>query len=176
MMVAHKRFITAKGSFMGIDAQAFREVMAHWATGVTIVTTQLEGKPVGITASSFASVSLEPAQVLICVNKKLHTNAAIIDSGYFAVNILGVEHQEWGAIFAGMRPDVADRFAGLTWFTADTGAPILDSVLGWMDCRVSHAYDGDDHTIFVGEVVASDARSEGKPLLYYNRNWRRLAE
>lgn len=160
---------------MGIDAQAFKEVMAHWATGVTVVTTMVDGLPVGITASSFTSVSLQPPQVLICVNKSLHTNGAIQRSGFFAVNILSVEQQEWGMIFAGMKPEVLDRFQGIDWSTGATGAPLLPAVLGWLDCRVSHAYDGDDHTIFVGEVVASDARREGAPLLYYNRGWRRMA-
>lgn len=160
---------------MGIDAQAFKEVMAHWATGVTVVTTMFEGAPVGITANSFTSVSLQPPQVLICVNKMLHTNQAIQRSGFFAVNILSAEQQEWGIIFAGMKPEVPDRFQGIDWFTSATGAPILPDVLGWLDCRLSHAYDGDDHTIFVGEVVASAARREGAPLLYYNRGWRRVA-
>jgi flavin reductase (DIM6/NTAB) family NADH-FMN oxidoreductase RutF len=161
---------------MGIDAQAFREVMAHWATGVTVVTTRFDGAPVGITASSFASVSLTPPQVLICVNRKLYTNQAITTSGFFAVNILAVEQEMWGKLFAGMLPEVEDRFREIDWRTATTGAPILPGVLGWLDCRVNHAYDGDDHTIFVGEVVASDARNGGSPLLYYSRGWHRLAD
>ncbi len=73
---------------MAIEAQAFREVMAHWATGVTIVTTLLADQPVGITASSFSSLSLQPPQILICVNKRLHTLQAIVDSGFFAVDNL----------------------------------------------------------------------------------------
>ena len=161
---------------MGIDAQAFREVMAHWATGVTIVTSRLGSAPVGITASSFASLSLQPPQVLICVNKRLNTNEAINQSGFFAINILSVDQEEWGKLFAGMRPEVTERFADIDWRTAQTGAPILPEVLGWLDCRLSHAYDGDDHTIFVGEVIASGARNTGLPLLYYNRGWRHLAD
>lgn len=159
---------------MGIDAQAFKEVMAHWATGVTVVTTLVAGQPVGITVSSFASVSLEPPQILICINKRLQSNESILQNGFFAVNILGATQQEWGLIFAGMQPTVADRFAGIAWETAETGAPILPGVLGWFDCRVHHAYDGGDHTIFVGDVLASGAQREGTPLLYYNRNWRQL--
>lgn len=160
---------------MGIKAQAFKDVMAHWASGVTIVTTILEDAPVGITASSFTSLSIDPPQILICVNKKLNTNAAIVRSSFFAVNILGVEHQDWGMLFAGMRPEISDRFAGIDWFRAETGAPILPDVLGFFDCQLSRAYDGDDHTIFIGEPIASGARLEGEPLLYFNRGWRRLA-
>jgi flavin reductase (DIM6/NTAB) family NADH-FMN oxidoreductase RutF len=161
---------------MGIDAQAFREVMAHWATGVTIVTTRLDDAPVGITASSFASLSLQPPQVLICVNKRLSTNEAISEGGSFAINILAAEQKEWGILFAGMRPEVTDRFAGIDWYTAETGAPILPEVLGWLDCRLRQVYDGEDHSIFVGEVVASGARDDGAPLLYYRRGWRQVAD
>jgi flavin reductase (DIM6/NTAB) family NADH-FMN oxidoreductase RutF len=160
---------------MAIEIQAFKEVMAHWATGVTVVTTLLEGQPVGITASSFSSLSLQPPQVLICVNKKLHTNGAIRASGCFAVNILTLAQQEWGAIFAGMRPELQNRFEGIEWSVAETGAPILPAVLAWADCRVRHQYDGEDHTIFVGEVVAGAAQGIGSPLLYYDRQWQRLA-
>ena len=161
---------------MTVEPQLFRQTMAHWASGVTVVTTVADGVRSGITASSFASLSLQPPQILICANKKLYTHTAIETSGAFAVNILGVEHLEWGMRFAGMRPELADRFEGIASHTAVTGAPILSGALGWLDCTLRHAYDGGDHTIFIGEVVATAANSTDAPLLYYNRNWRQLAE
>ncbi len=161
---------------MTIDPQVFRETMAHWASGVTIVTTLVDGQPTGITASSFASLSLHPPQILVCINQKLHTHQAIEISQTFAVNILGIEHQEWGMRFAGMFPALEDRFQGIDWQKAVTGSPILPDVLGWLDCEVRGAYTAGDHTIFVGEVMATAARKEGSPILYYNRHWRQLAE
>ena len=162
---------------MAVEIQTFKNAMAQWASGVTIVTTlSAEGKPVGITASSLTSVSLEPPQILICVARKLFTHQAIEQSGFFAVNILGVEHLEWGMRFAGLMPEMADRFADIDVQTALTGAPILPGTPAWLDCRVRHAYDGGDHTIFVGEVVAAGATEGHHPLLYFNRTWRRLAE
>jgi flavin reductase (DIM6/NTAB) family NADH-FMN oxidoreductase RutF len=161
---------------MTIDPQVFRETMAHWASGVTVVTTLVAGQPTGITASSFASLSLHPPQILVCINKKLYTHGAIETSRIFAVNILGIEHQEWGMRFAGMFPEMEDRFQGIDCETAVTGSPILPGVLGWLDCEVRGAYAAGDHTIFVGEVVATAARKEGAPILYYNRHWRQLAE
>ena len=122
------------------------------------------------------SVSLQPPQILICVARKLYTHAAIVQSGVFAVNILATEHLEWGMRFAGMLPEHADRFAGIEWTAAGTGCAILPGVLGWLDCRLRHAYDGDDHTIFVGEVVAAGHRPGSNPLLYFNRDWRELTE
>jgi flavin reductase (DIM6/NTAB) family NADH-FMN oxidoreductase RutF len=160
---------------MGIEPQAFREVMAHWASGVTVVTTLEQDQPVGITVSSFASLSLQPPQILVCINRKLYTHDTLVRSGFFAVNILTIDQVAWGMRFAGMVPEAEDRFQGIQWFHAETGAPLLPAVLGWLDCRVRHALDGGDHTIFVGEVVASSVRDDGEPLMYFNRSWRRLA-
>jgi flavin reductase (DIM6/NTAB) family NADH-FMN oxidoreductase RutF len=163
---------------MSIEPQAFKEVMTCWASGVTIATTQSKAGtlwvPLGMTVSSFAGVSLEPPQILICVNRKAHTYAAIEESGYFAVNLLAVDQLEWGVRFAGLRPEVTDRFAGIAWLTAQTGAPILPGVLGWLDCHLFHTFPSGDHTIFVGEVVACGMCSDGAPLLYHRRNWRQL--
>lgn len=160
---------------MSIDVQAFKHTLAHWVSGVTVVTTQVDGLPIGMTASSLTSVSLDPPQILICVARKLFTHQAIEQSGVFAVNILGTEHLEWGMRFAGMIPELSDRFAGIETHTAVTGAPLLPNVLGWLDCQLRHAYDGGDHTIFVGEVVAAGASEDRSPLLYFNRTWRQLA-
>jgi flavin reductase (DIM6/NTAB) family NADH-FMN oxidoreductase RutF len=161
---------------VGVDPQTFKETLAHWATGVTVVTAQAaDGRPVGITVSSLTSLSIEPPQVLISVNKRLYTHDAIRQGGVFAANILRAEQVEWGMRFAGLVPELEDRFAGIEPLTAVTGCRILPGVLAWIDCEVRHAYDGDDHTIFVGEVVAAGGSGGGAPLLYYNRQWRVLA-
>ncbi|MEZ4674043.1 MAG: flavin reductase family protein [Caldilineaceae bacterium] len=159
-----------------IEAQAFKDTLSHWASGVTVVTAQLDDQRVGITASSFSSVSISPPQILICVVKKLYTHQIIEQSGCFAVHILQKEQLEWGMRFAGMIPELDDRFSGLRVETAVTGAPILVDSLAWLDCKVSAAYDGSDHTIFVGEVMATASGDLGEPLLYYHRNWRKLSD
>lgn len=161
---------------MSIDVQVFKNALSNWASGVTVVTTHADGQPVGITASSLTSVSLDPPQILICVSRKLFTNQAIAQSGVFAVNILGTRHLDWGMRFAGMVPELEDRFAGIETHTAATGSPILPDVMAWLDCKLSHSFDGGDHTIFVGEVLAAGAGNESEPLLYFKRNWRLLAE
>jgi flavin reductase (DIM6/NTAB) family NADH-FMN oxidoreductase RutF len=160
---------------MAVDAQDFKNALAHWATGVTVVTTRSGDRHIGITASSLTSLSLEPPQILICVARKLYTHAAILESGVFAVNILNVEQVEWGMRFAGMIPENGDRFEDIDFDTATTGCAILPGVLGWLDCTVRQAYDGGDHTIFVGEVVAAGFEN-GPPLLYFNRHWRQLSD
>jgi len=157
-----------------MERERFKEAMSRWASGVTVVTTQVDGQRVGITASSLASVSADPPQILVCVARKLFTHTAIEQSGMFAVNILGTDQLAWGMRFAGMVPELNDRFAGIDLVQAVTGAPILPGVAAWLDCRLRHAYDGGDHTIFVGEVVAAGAAAECEPLLYFNRSWRQL--
>jgi flavin reductase (DIM6/NTAB) family NADH-FMN oxidoreductase RutF len=159
---------------MGIEPQAFQRVMACWASGVTIATTQYDETPVGMTVSSFTGVSLHPPQILICVNRQARTHTVIETRGYFAVNLLAVEHLAWGLRFAGLLPAITDRFQGVAWWTAATGAPILPGVLGWLDCCLRQALPSGDHTIFVGEVVACDVRDNGAPLLYHDRQWRSL--
>lgn len=161
-----------------VDVQMYKESMAHWATGVSVVTavSPEDGRQVGITVSSLTSLSVDPPQVLISVSKKLVVHGIILATGRFAASILRAEQVEWGMRFAGMVPDVEDRFAGIETISAVTGSPILAGALAWLDCTVQREYDGDDHTIFVGEVVAAGHASEGEPLLYYDRQWRTLAE
>lgn len=159
---------------MSVQENSFKDAMAKWASGVTVVTSVNEGHNVGITASSFSSVSLQPPRILVCVAKTLFTHGVIEKHRAFAVNILGTQHLEWGMRFAGMFPEMEDRFEGIEYTRAETGCPILPGVLGWLDCRLAHAYDGGDHTIFVGEVVAAGSETGGEPILYFNRTWRRL--
>ena len=159
---------------MAVDSNAFRQTLAQWASGVTLVATQVDGHRAGITASSLTSVSLEPPMILICVARKLHMHEAIQRSGIFAVSILAAEHLELGMRFAGMFPQITDRFAGVDFHTAVTGAPILGDALAWLDCRLASVHAAGDHSIFVGEVQAAGTRDQGKPILYYSRHWRQL--
>lgn len=147
--------------------------MGLYASGVTVVTTLSGGVSVGLTASSFASLSLDPPLVLVCLAKKLYTHRAIEESGFFAVNILGSHQLDLGLRFAGMKPDVSDRFAGLEIGKGPTGAPLLTGSLASVDCRLWNRYDGGDHSIFVGEVQAIVTSSLESPLLYHDRLWRR---
>ncbi len=168
---------TVKDALMAVDVQSFKEAMAHWATGVSIVTAVApNGRQVGITVSSLTSLSIDPPEVLISVNKKLYTHGVILASQCFAASILRAGQTELGMRFAGMVPEVEDRFAGIETRYAATGCPLLADALAWVDCRVKQSFDGDDHTIFVGEVVAAGSAGEGEPQLYYKRQWRTLAE
>lgn len=158
---------------MSPDPFTFKKAMSQFASGVTVVTTRHGNTPMGITASSFSSLSLDPPLVLVSINKKLFTHNVIVENGKFAVNVLCAEQLELGMRFAGMRPDIQDRFADLDTFTSATGCPILRETLAWVDCEVWAVYEGGDHSIFVGQVMDVDVSDIDTPLLYHNRLWRR---
>jgi flavin reductase (DIM6/NTAB) family NADH-FMN oxidoreductase RutF len=148
-----------------IDESEFRRVIGHFASGVTVVTTSTDGTPGGVTVSAVASLSLEPRLVLVCIDRASDSHERIRRAGAYAVNVLEEGRGETLARrFA--TGGLEDRFRGTAWRTERTGAPVLEDALAWLDCRVVSALPGGDHTIFVGEVVAGDAR-EGEPLVYY---------
>jgi hypothetical protein len=109
----------------------------------------------------------------VCLSRRLYTHRAIEESGFFAVNILGAHQLDVGLRFAGMKPDVTDRFSGVPVATGETGAPLLEGSLASIDCRLWNRYDGGDHSIFVGEVRGVRLSTQESPLLYHDRLWRR---
>lgn len=155
---------------MPVDSAAMRQTMSQWITGVTIVTTEHDGIRYGMTVSSFNSLSLNPPLIAVFIGKQHSTLDAIQQSGRFAVNLLAESHIELGKIFAGMIA-TDDRFAGLTLTTHESGAPLLADSLAWIDCKLHTTYDGGDHMIVVGEVLATAADTTHAPLLYGRRSW-----
>ena len=158
---------------MPIPTDQFKYVMRQWASGVSIVTMQTEERRHGLTVSGFLSISPEPPLVLISVGQELASDSLLQASGAYAVNFLRDDQAELSDRFAGRLGEV-DRFAGLTTHTAATGAPILDDCLAWLDCRVVTTHVVGDHTLFVGEVVAAGVNGSGKPLLYWNADYRQI--
>ena len=158
-----------------VDAATFRAALGQWPTGVTVVTTVVDGQPYGVTASSFSSVSLDPPLVSVCLARSAFAHDLVRTSGVFGVTILAKDQAEIGQRFARYEPG-ADRFAGQAWDTAGTGAPVLATALGWLDCRVVHAHEAGDHTIYVGEVLAAATPRTTSPLLYHSRTWGQFAD
>ncbi|MCB9451957.1 MAG: flavin reductase family protein [Anaerolineaceae bacterium] len=163
---------------MSIDAEAMRHIMRLWATGVTVVTTASGERRHGLTVSSFTSVSVEPALILVCLHKGVEALDIIDESGAFAVSLLSEDQARLSNQFAGVGdlPEGADRFHGVAITTAETGVPILADAIAWMDCTVHAVHDGGTNMIVVGEVVAADrkADAEALPLIYFNRGYRAL--
>ncbi|MET7425140.1 flavin reductase [Dactylosporangium sp. NPDC005555] len=164
---------------MTIDPDTFRSVLAQWPSGVSVVTTVAGDGWHGMTASSFSSVSMDPPLILVCLNRRITTHALIEASGVFAVSVLAKDQAMVGRRFAGQvagEDGVTDRFAGGAWETRTTGAPVLTDAVGWLDCRVVHAYAGGDHTIFVGAVLGASTERIVAPLLFHSRAWGQLAD
>ena len=156
---------------MAVDKNEFRAALGRFASGVTVVTTLDAGRrPQGLTVSAFCSVSLVPPLVLVSIEKGTRTHDALGESGVFVVNVLGEEQEGLSNRFA---TRAADKFAGLDYDLAKNGAPLLPDALAHIQCRLRHAYDGGDHTIFVGEVE-STALNECKPLIYFRGGYARL--
>lgn len=163
---------------MAFDSTLLRHTMRLWATGVTVVTAQHDNQMRGMTVSSFTSVTMEPPLILICLQKQTETAQAVLDSGSFAVSMLGEEQREISNLFAGFveLAEDEDRFDRIEVALASTGSPIIKGAMGWIDCKVHATHDGSTHYIFVGEVVAASGESEHNqmPLIYYNRDYRRF--
>ena len=143
----------------------WRAAMGYFPSGVTIVTTWQGAAPIGSTASSFCSVSLEPPLLLVCLDHANPALAPIEQCGLFGVNILGAEHLDLALRFA-KDPD-ADRFAGLAYRALAGGAPQLEAAPVFIDCVLEHAHSGGDHTIVVGRAARLDHAATAPPLLYH---------
>jgi flavin reductase (DIM6/NTAB) family NADH-FMN oxidoreductase RutF len=154
-----------------IDESRFRQVLGHFPSGVTVITARAEdGTPAGLAVGSFASLSLDPPLVLFCAAKRSSTWPKIEAAGHFCVNILSEDQETLCRQFASKTPD---KFAGVGWKPGQTGAPILNDVLGWIDCRIDSVQDGGDHHIVVGRVLELES-SSGRPLVFYRGGYGRF--
>lgn len=161
---------------MSVTPTLFRQALAQFASGVTVVTAADGASRHGFTATSFTSVSLQPPLVLVCAARRLEAMRAIECSRAFGVNVLGLHQQSLGLRFAGLIPGIEDRFAGVETVTSETGSPLFPSSLAWLDCRLWRIDDGGDHAIIVGEVADARVNEHHVPLLYHDRHWRRPAD
>ena len=160
---------------MAVDRMEFRRTIGTFATGVTIVTTKLEDHAHGLTANAVSSVSLDPTLVLICVDHTSDTYQLLKQSGAFCVNILGVDQAELSMRFATKLKEGEHRMTGVGYREGVTGAPILDGVIAFLECRVWQIFTAGDHDIFIGEVIDlwSDP-GDARPLIFYRGKYAQL--
>jgi len=158
---------------VSIDKLTFRKVLGRFATGITVVTGLGEDNVgVGLTVNAFTSLSLEPPLVLFCLDNSTASIAAFTEGKGFALNMLSENQQDLSVRFS---TKVEDRFAGLDYQTWDTGVPILNDCLANLECLVEAVHDGGDHQIIVGRVGRIAQTDDGRPLLYFNGSYARLA-
>ena len=158
---------------MSIDKDEFRAALGRFSSGVTVITTKDRSERLhGITVSAFGSVSLEPPLISACIDKRAGSHHAFEESEFFNVNILDETQQYFSDHFASHLPD---KFDGIEYFESDKGLPFLKDALAHLECRLVYAYEGGDHTIFVGEVQKSSVR-DGSPLIYFHGSYHKLKD
>ncbi len=152
-------------------ARQFRDVLGLFCTGVTVVTSMSTSGPVGMTCQSFSSVSLEPPLVMFCPARTSRAWPLMRAAGFFCVNILDAGQRELSNVMA---TKGSEKFDGLGWTAAGTGAPVIDGVLGYVDCAIESVHEAGDHYIVVGrvkELAVGDGhggrRDPATPLLFH---------
>jgi flavin reductase (DIM6/NTAB) family NADH-FMN oxidoreductase RutF len=157
---------------MPIDDARFKEAMSRFASGVTVVTAEHEGALYGMTVASFASLSLHPPLVIICIEKSVKTHEAIRAAGRFGVSILASTQADVSGKFASKADD---KFSGVNIRRGENGLPLIDGAICTLECRVHEQFAGGDHSIFVGEVLDAQTASDGAPLVYYRSAYREIS-
>ena len=159
-----------------VDVADFRRAVGHFASSVTVVTTSASGIDHAMTASAFTSLSLEPLLVLVCVDKDARFRDAVLESGSWGVSVLASGQRlaaDWFAMKGRPLIGQLDRFPA---HRGVTGAPLLDGALSWLECRTTAVYDGGDHDIVVGAVIAAlEGDRDGQPLVHHRGHYGRLA-
>jgi flavin reductase (DIM6/NTAB) family NADH-FMN oxidoreductase RutF len=153
-----------------VSEHEFRDTLARWASGVTVVTARHDGVPVGMTAASFSSVSLDPPLVLECIAHSASSHEGLIEAPGFAIHILGADQDEMSALFAQPGPD---KFAGFPDERGPYDVPLLPAGVARLVCAPHETLDGGDHTIMIGRVVRTELEGTD-PLVYCNRAYGRL--
>lgn len=154
-----------------VGENEFRDTLARWASGVTVVTAHHRGEPVGMTAASFSSLSLDPPLVLACIAHSAHSHEGLIEAPGFAIHVLGAAQAEMSAAFSRPGPG---KFSAYPTETGPFEVPLLPFGVARLVCEAHATLDGGDHTILIGRVVGTDLAGTD-PLLYCNRAYGRLS-
>lgn len=157
---------------MTLDPDSFRSVLGRFASGITVVTSlDVQGRDVGMTVSAFASVSLEPPLVSVCIDHAASMHGALLAARRFGVNILASDQEALSRRFAAV--ESSHRFEGIGYERGESGVVLLDDALAHLECVRVAQHDAGDHTLFLGEVERAVAR-EARPLLYYRGGYAQL--
>jgi flavin reductase len=158
-------------------SREFRDSVGMFTTGITVVTARSERAGHGMTANAFASVSLDPLLVLVCVVREAMMHKVLDEVGRFAVSVLAADQEDLARYFSDSgRPSGMAQFLPVAWRPGPvTGAPLLEGALAWLECDVEAAYPGGDHSVFLGRVRwVERSLPAGDPLLYFGGDYRRL--
>ena len=163
---------------MEFDAPRFREVMGRFATGVSVVTAFEGERPQGITVNAFSSVSLEPALVMVALDRRRFITPMVRSAGRYAVNVLGSDQQDLSDCFAHAPVSPGrEAFCGARWTHGSTGLPLIEGSIATLECTIIETFTAGDHDLFIGRVDSLQHQRPGiAPLLYYQRRYLRVEE
>lgn len=153
-----------------VEPQRFREVMSHFATGVTVVTASTTDGPVGMTANAVCSLSLDPLLALVCFDNGSRTLRVVREERRFGINVLAAGQEDLARLFASKTPE-AEKFAGVQ-HTVHEGIPVIEGTIAWVGCELEQLIPGGDHTIGIGAVIAAEKATERDPLVWYRGEYR----
>ena len=148
-----------------VEPQRFRDVMGHFATGVTVVTASDDDGPVGMTANAVCSLSLEPLLALVCFANGGRTLRVVRKTRRFGVNVLANGQEDLAHLFASKIAE-DEKFAGVQHSVHD-GIPVIEGTLAWVGCTLQQLVPGGDHTIGIGAVTAAEKAQEREPLIWF---------
>jgi 3-hydroxy-9,10-secoandrosta-1,3,5(10)-triene-9,17-dione monooxygenase reductase component len=151
-----------------VDPEVMRDVLGHFASGVTVVTALPDDGPIGFTCQSFSSLSLDPPLVAFAPARTSRTWSLLREIGRFCINVLAEGQDDLSQRFARRG---ADKFDAVSWLPSPHGAPVLEGVVAWIDAELWAEYDGGDHTIAVARVLDLGAHPDRRPLLYHRGSY-----
>jgi 3-hydroxy-9,10-secoandrosta-1,3,5(10)-triene-9,17-dione monooxygenase reductase component len=151
-----------------VDPRVMRNVLGHFASGVTVVTADTDDGPIGFTCQSFSSLSLDPPLIAFAPARTSRTWPRLREIGRFCVNVLAEGQGDLSQTFAGSG---ADRFDGVPWTPSAHGSPVLEGVVAWIDGELWAEYDGGDHTIAVARVLDLGSHPDRRPLLFHRGSY-----
>ena len=155
-----------------LDAEQLRRLMAHWVTGVAVVTSCDETGPRGATTNALTSLSLEPLLMLVCLDRGSNTLEAVRASGRFCINVLGADQEEIARRFA-TKASGEEKLAGVAFESVDR-VPVLGGVVAWLLCELEQELDGGDHVILLGRPLEAGSDPEAEPLIFYGGRYHTL--
>ncbi len=161
-----------------LEPSRFREVMGHFATGVSVVTTFDGERPAGITVNAFSSVSLEPALVMVALDRGRFITPMVRRAGRYAVNVLAADQQALSDCFAHAPVSPGrEEFCGAAWQRGPTGLPLIEGSIATLECTIVETFSAGDHDLFIGRVDSlEEHRGDVAPLLYYRRRYLRIQQ
>jgi 3-hydroxy-9,10-secoandrosta-1,3,5(10)-triene-9,17-dione monooxygenase reductase component len=175
-VIADRTYTRTMQTVADISPDVFRKVMGHFVTGVSVVTAFDGDQPFGITVNALSSVSLEPALVMVALDRRRFLTPIVRAGGRYAVNILGEDQQALSDCFAGAPVTPGrDAFCGAPWHSGPSGMPLIDGAIATLECTVVQTFSAGDHDLFIGRVdtLGTDQR-DAMPLLYYRRRYLRI--